>query len=202
MYGMQHVTGTAGQRCLCTRSFPLLCSLCSLLLCRLCFLSFCCLLFLASRSHSLYQASLVDGKCRPQVGCVERYLERGPSFIFLFHPALGPLWDVIAQKLRGGALAPGAELVLEVRILLPLPCSSPLRIWSLLRLLGLSFPCSSHVCLISGPFYGCWACIPFSPLVFLSASYLVFSIFAGPVLTAQCWLSSKHSKQLRYGSEP
>ena len=60
---------------------------------------------------------MVDGKGRQQVGCVEHYLESGPGFIFLFHPALGPLWDVIAQKLRGGALAPGAELVLEVRIL-------------------------------------------------------------------------------------
>jgi hypothetical protein len=49
------------------------------------------------------------------VGSVEEYLARGPGFLFLFHPALGPLWDVIAQKLRGGALAPGAELVLEAR---------------------------------------------------------------------------------------
>jgi len=49
------------------------------------------------------------------VGSVEAYLARGPGFLFLFHPALGPLWDVVAQKLRGGALAPGAELVLEAR---------------------------------------------------------------------------------------
>ena len=46
---------------------------------------------------------------------MEEYLARGPGFLFLFHPALGPLWDVIAQKVRGGRLAPGAELVLEVR---------------------------------------------------------------------------------------
>jgi hypothetical protein len=39
---------------------------------------------------------------------------QGPGFIFLFHPALGPLWDVIAQKIRGGSLLPGSELVLEV----------------------------------------------------------------------------------------
>lgn len=50
----------------------------------------------------------------PQVGEVAEYLERGPGFIFLHHPALGPLWDVIAQKLRGGRLAPRSELVLEV----------------------------------------------------------------------------------------
>jgi hypothetical protein len=41
----------------------------------------------------------------PEVGSVERYLQRGPGFIFLHHPALGPLWDVIAQKIRGGTLA-------------------------------------------------------------------------------------------------
>lgn len=49
-----------------------------------------------------------------KVGTVEEYLAKGPGFMFLFHPALGPLWDVVAQKIRGGALAPGAELVLEV----------------------------------------------------------------------------------------
>jgi hypothetical protein len=48
------------------------------------------------------------------VGSVAEYLTRGPGFIFLFHPALGPLWDVAAQKLRGGSLAPRSELVLEV----------------------------------------------------------------------------------------
>ncbi len=45
---------------------------------------------------------------------MEEYLEKGPGFIFLYHPALGPLWDVIAQKIRGGALMHGSELVLEV----------------------------------------------------------------------------------------
>lgn len=46
-----------------------------------------------------------------QVGDVQRYLDQGPGFIFLFHPALGPLWDVIAQKIRGGAVMDGSELV-------------------------------------------------------------------------------------------
>ncbi|KAK9827994.1 hypothetical protein WJX81_006283, partial [Elliptochloris bilobata] len=54
------------------------------------------------------------GMRTPKVGGVEEYLARGPGFLFLFHPALGPLWDVVSQKIRGGALAPGAELVLEV----------------------------------------------------------------------------------------
>ena len=51
-----------------------------------------------------------------QVGTVEQYLEKGPGFIFLFHPALGPMWDVVAQKIRGGAIMHGSELVLEVRL--------------------------------------------------------------------------------------
>jgi hypothetical protein len=33
---------------------------------------------------------------------------------FHWHPALGPLWEVIAQKVRGGRLGPGSELVLDV----------------------------------------------------------------------------------------
>lgn len=45
---------------------------------------------------------------------VKDYLEHGPSFIFLFHPSLGPLWDVVAQKVQGGSLAPKSEMVLEV----------------------------------------------------------------------------------------
>lgn len=50
----------------------------------------------------------------PLVGTVEQYLEHGPGFIFLFHPALGPLWDVVAQKIRGGRVAPRSEVQLEV----------------------------------------------------------------------------------------
>ncbi|GAX76097.1 hypothetical protein CEUSTIGMA_g3540.t1 [Chlamydomonas eustigma] len=50
----------------------------------------------------------------PELGCVEQYLAQGPGFIFLFHPALGPLWDVISQKVMGGSLHQGSELVLEV----------------------------------------------------------------------------------------
>lgn len=44
----------------------------------------------------------------------EQYLSHGPSSVFLYHPALGPLYDVIAQKLTRGVLAEGSELVLEV----------------------------------------------------------------------------------------
>jgi len=50
----------------------------------------------------------------PEVGSEEDFLERGPGFVFLWHPALGPLWEVAAQKVRNGSLAEGSELVLEV----------------------------------------------------------------------------------------
>ena len=57
---------------------------------------------------------LADGWVGVQLPEVQDYLEAGPSFIFLFHPSLGPLWDVIAQKIRGGSLAAKSEMVLEV----------------------------------------------------------------------------------------
>jgi len=39
----------------------------------------------------------------------------GPAGVsFHWHPALGPLWSVVAQKVRGGSAAPGSELVLDV----------------------------------------------------------------------------------------
>jgi hypothetical protein len=50
----------------------------------------------------------------PQVGSVEEYLEKGPGFIFLFHPALGPLWEVIAQKIHGGKMHEKSEMQLEI----------------------------------------------------------------------------------------
>jgi UTP---glucose-1-phosphate uridylyltransferase len=50
----------------------------------------------------------------PEVGEEATYLASGPGMMFLYHPALGPLWDVVAQKVRGGRLAPRAELQLEV----------------------------------------------------------------------------------------
>ncbi|GMH42585.1 hypothetical protein BSKO_10504 [Bryopsis sp. KO-2023] len=50
----------------------------------------------------------------PEVGSVEDYMREGPGFIFLFNPCLGPLWEVISQKIRGGRLAKGSELVLEI----------------------------------------------------------------------------------------
>lgn len=42
------------------------------------------------------------------------FFHSGPSLIFLYHPALGPLYSVIAQKLRGGHLHQGSELQLDI----------------------------------------------------------------------------------------
>jgi UTP---glucose-1-phosphate uridylyltransferase len=42
------------------------------------------------------------------------YLQQGPSFLVHIHPALGMLYSVIAQKIRGGSLAFGSEWILEI----------------------------------------------------------------------------------------
>lgn len=50
----------------------------------------------------------------PAQRTVEEYLKLGPDFVFLYHPALGPLYSLIGQKLRRGKLALGSELLLEI----------------------------------------------------------------------------------------
>ncbi|MBA3957717.1 MAG: UTP--glucose-1-phosphate uridylyltransferase [Parachlamydiaceae bacterium] len=50
----------------------------------------------------------------PPLGPVETYLKRGPSFILLFHPALGPFYQVIAQKIQHGSIGFGSEMQLEI----------------------------------------------------------------------------------------
>jgi len=43
----------------------------------------------------------------------EEYTKEGPSTLFLYHPALGPLYSIISQKLSKGTLARGAEMQIE-----------------------------------------------------------------------------------------
>lgn len=50
----------------------------------------------------------------PEMGSPEQYLQQGPSFIFHYHPALGPLYSIIAQKIQKGSLEEGSELLLEI----------------------------------------------------------------------------------------
>jgi hypothetical protein len=45
---------------------------------------------------------------------VEDYLQKGPDCAFLYHPALGPFYSIIQQKLRGGRIGLGSELRLEI----------------------------------------------------------------------------------------
>ncbi|KAH6823475.1 UDP-glucose pyrophosphorylase 3 [Perilla frutescens var. hirtella] len=50
----------------------------------------------------------------PEVEGNEKYVNSGPPYFILLHPALGPLWEVIRQKFVGGSIAKGSELQIEV----------------------------------------------------------------------------------------
>ncbi len=50
----------------------------------------------------------------PQVTDAAEFFSKGPPFIFFYHPSLGPLFEVMAQKIRGGRLARSAELQLDL----------------------------------------------------------------------------------------
>lgn len=43
----------------------------------------------------------------------EEYLKQGPNALFIYHPALGPLYSVIGQKISKGKLHENAELQIE-----------------------------------------------------------------------------------------
>ena len=61
--------------------------------------------------------SLLNSSCQfslPKEQTLDEFLRDGPSVIFSFHPAMGPLWEVIGQKLCRGTIAEGAELELEI----------------------------------------------------------------------------------------
>lgn len=50
----------------------------------------------------------------PPVRNIEEFLQKGPDALFLYHPALGPLYSVIRQKLRRGSLELGSEWIAEI----------------------------------------------------------------------------------------
>ena len=61
--------------------------------------------------------SLLADSCHmtvPKVPTQEEFLKDGPSFLFSFHPAMGPLWTVIGQKLSEGTIAAGSELEMDI----------------------------------------------------------------------------------------
>lgn len=49
----------------------------------------------------------------PPARTLEEYIEQGPEFLFLYHPALGPLYKSIREKLKNGRLHIGSEWILE-----------------------------------------------------------------------------------------
>ncbi|XP_027337973.1 UTP--glucose-1-phosphate uridylyltransferase 3, chloroplastic [Abrus precatorius] len=50
----------------------------------------------------------------PEIEANETYVDSGPPFLILLHPALGPLWEVTKQKFYGGSISKGSELQIEV----------------------------------------------------------------------------------------
>ncbi|KAJ1417702.1 Nucleotide-diphospho-sugar transferase [Sesbania bispinosa] len=50
----------------------------------------------------------------PEIEANENYVDSGPPFLILLHPALGPLWEVTRQKFYGGSISEGSELQIEV----------------------------------------------------------------------------------------
>ncbi|PIS01985.1 MAG: hypothetical protein COT85_07530 [Chlamydiae bacterium CG10_big_fil_rev_8_21_14_0_10_42_34] len=50
----------------------------------------------------------------PPQRTLEEYMEKGPEFLLLYHPSLGPLYSKIREKLIEGTLHQGSELLLEI----------------------------------------------------------------------------------------
>jgi len=78
--------------------------------------------------------SLLQEHCRlalPRKQSFEQFIAHGPNVLFFFNPSLGPLWDVIAQKIQGGRIVWGSEVELEIAEL----CAQNLEIDGSFRLL-------------------------------------------------------------------
>jgi UTP---glucose-1-phosphate uridylyltransferase len=65
----------------------------------------------AMATHELLVRS---GFALPSFSDLETYLEEGLSYYCSYHPALGPLFDVISQKIRDGKLFSNSHLNLEL----------------------------------------------------------------------------------------
>jgi UTP---glucose-1-phosphate uridylyltransferase len=50
----------------------------------------------------------------PRFPTQEEYLKNGPSFIFHYHPSMGPLYQIIQQKISKGKIDQDGELQLEI----------------------------------------------------------------------------------------
>lgn len=69
-----------------------------------------CFYDLLTASRELLQQC---GVVLPDPRSLQEYLKLGPEFVFLYHPSLGPLYSIISQKMRGGTIAAGSELIVE-----------------------------------------------------------------------------------------
>ncbi|MBA2728736.1 MAG: hypothetical protein H0U49_11260 [Parachlamydiaceae bacterium] len=49
-----------------------------------------------------------------EIGDLESQIQTGPAYHVYYHPALGPLYQIIAQKIRGGLIEKGSELRLQI----------------------------------------------------------------------------------------
>jgi UTP---glucose-1-phosphate uridylyltransferase len=60
------------------------------------------------------------GIAAPPLGTNREYVDAGcvPAFVWLWHPSIGPLWEVAAQKIRGGSISRLSEVKLEIAELL------------------------------------------------------------------------------------
>ncbi|KAL5732899.1 hypothetical protein ACOSQ2_032591 [Xanthoceras sorbifolium] len=50
----------------------------------------------------------------PEIEGNDKYVDSGPPYLILLHPALGVLWEVTRQKFNGGSICKGSELQIEV----------------------------------------------------------------------------------------
>ncbi|XP_038723026.1 UTP--glucose-1-phosphate uridylyltransferase 3, chloroplastic isoform X2 [Tripterygium wilfordii] len=50
----------------------------------------------------------------PKIEGNDKYVDSGPPYLILLHPALGPIWEVTRQKFNGGSISKGSELQIEV----------------------------------------------------------------------------------------
>lgn len=67
--------------------------------------------------YMLNAKELLETHCQmklPPFPNEKTFTQEGPSFLFSYHPSLGPLYSIIGQKVRGGTLSDGSELQLEI----------------------------------------------------------------------------------------
>ncbi len=70
-----------------------------------------CFYDLLQNGHELLQECKIT---TPPLPPLEEYLQKGPSFLFSYHPALGPLYSIIRQKIQKGRIYLNSELVLNI----------------------------------------------------------------------------------------